>query len=123
MKRQTVQKKTILDIFANSKHPLSVAEMHEKAQEKLPSLGLATAYRRVKELLDSDMLKEVLLPQCSKKYEFNPNKHLHYFQCQYCHKTFGLKQCAGNLEKMLPDGFSLESHEIILYGRCQGCHN
>ncbi|SCA58351.1 Uncharacterized protein AB751O23_AA_00200 [Chlamydiales bacterium SCGC AB-751-O23] len=121
MTRQTTQKKAILEIFALSKHPLSVAELHQMAQEKLPSLGLATAYRRVKELLGQEHLKQITLPNCSKKYELNPNKHLHYFQCHYCQKTFGLQHCAGNFQKMLPEGFTLESHEVILYGRCQTC--
>jgi Fe2+ or Zn2+ uptake regulation protein len=30
--------------------------------------------------------------------------------------------CIAGLDRLAPEGFQAEAHEIVLYGRCQGCN-
>ncbi len=86
-----------------------------------PGLGLATVYRTIKLLLEEEVLSEVVLPGESARYELAGKHHHHHFHCRACRAVFELEGCPGEIGIDLPRGFQLEDHEIILYGRCEGC--
>jgi len=121
IERKTTQRLLIRELFEHTKRPLSVAEVLETASQTLPKLGVATVYRSINQLVEENWLKPVELPGETKRYERSDIGHHHHFHCRDCGRIFDVKGCPKNLSQMLPVGFRLQSHEVILYGLCQSC--
>jgi len=119
--RKTDQRAAIYETLKNSKRPLSVQELLEEAQKVYPGLGIATVYRNIKRLLEDDTICRVELQGSVCRYELTELEHHHHFHCQACKKVFDIHACIGNVEQLTPAGFTTDSHEIILYGRCPQC--
>lgn len=64
----------------------------------------------------------VPLPGDSPRYEPARHAHHHHFQCTECKRVFDVHQCPGDLAKLAPQGFTVERHEITLYGHCEQCN-
>lgn len=92
------------------------------AAAEIDGLGLATVYRTLKLGVEEGWLEPVELPNSPTRYEMAGKTHHHHFECRSCHKVFDVEGCPGNLQEFLPQGFSLDDHEIILYGRCDECN-
>lgn len=121
MKRQTKQKQTLLEVFQSSTTPLSAQEAWEVAKKDFPKIGLATIYRLLEEFLKQKLLKTVEIGGKAKKYTLLTPEHYHYFECNSCHELFPVDKCPPNLRDLLPPNFTIESHEILLFGRCPNC--
>ena len=102
------------------RRPLSPQEILEEARRQVPELGIATVYRNLKALQERDEIRAVELPGESPRYELASvaGVHHHHFRCTVCGKVFDLHACRLDLGSMIPPGFTLERHEITLYGRC-----
>jgi len=120
MVRSTRQKTAIRSVLEAARRPLSPQEILEQARDRVPELGIATVYRNLKALLASDEIRAVPLPGDNPRYELASvaSVHHHHFQCTACGRVFDLHACRLDLGTMIPSGFSLERHEITLYGRC-----
>ena len=121
MGRRTRQRTTIEEVFDDAGRPLSAAEALEVAQQSLPSLGIATVYRAVNDLMEAGRLRAVELPGQPARYERADLGHHHHFSCQECGRVFDVEGCPGRIAQMAPRGFTVESHEILLYGTCADC--
>jgi Fur family ferric uptake transcriptional regulator len=55
------------------------------------------------------------------RYETCGKTHHHYFRCRSCEQVFDIEGCPGHFEDLVPKGFALEDHELILYGLCSRC--
>lgn len=100
---------------------MSAQEAYQEAKLSMPKLGLATAYRVIKEMIEEKFIKAVSLPGDAQRYEVTRQDHHHYFQCTGCDKVFDVAGCPGNIAKIAPPGFEVHAHEVILYGHCEGC--
>ena len=78
-------------------------------------------YRNLKSLVENAELQVVQLPGENPRYERAGRHHHHHFQCRSCQRVFDVHACPGNLARMAPEGFSVEDHELTLYGRCADC--
>lgn len=121
MQRETVQRRAIREALRLAGRPLSPQELLDEAQKSVPGLGMATVYRTVKGLLDENWLAPVNLPGEPARYEIAGKPHHHHFHCKACSKVYEIAACPGKLDSMLPPGFTLEGHELILYGACPAC--
>lgn len=121
MRRKTQQRTAILQALEDADRPLSPQEILDSAREDTPSLGIATVYRNIRVLVDEDHLRSVDLPGAPSRYEVVGKGHHHHFHCRCCDRVFEVEECPGQLSDLLPAGFELEEHEIILYGRCPEC--
>jgi Fur family ferric uptake transcriptional regulator len=121
MQRNTSQRQAIQRIMQEVNRPLGPEEICDLAKAYCPGLGIATVYRALKEMVDNHMLTMVNLPGESARYEIAGKGHHHFFFCRQCKKTFDIKGCPGNLRSLIPTGFKLEEHEIVLYGLCCDC--
>jgi len=63
----------------------------------------------------------VRIPGGSPRYELADAAHHHYFRCRGCLEVYNVQGCVGNFATLVPEGFQLEAHELVLYGRCQRC--
>ena len=121
MERNTVQRRAIHKVLEQTGRPMGPPEIYEAARELTPGLGIATVYRTIKRLLDDGFLAQVELPGEAPRYELAGKEHHHHFRCTSCNKVFDLQGCPQAFKQILPRGFSLEGHEIFLFGRCQEC--
>jgi Fur family ferric uptake transcriptional regulator len=121
MQRSTRQRAAICEAIAEAQRPLSPQEVLEAAQRGVPELGLATVYRNLRLLLEDGQIQSVTLPGESARYEMAEHTHHHHFQCTDCHRVFDVHDCPGSLSQLAPKGFTVERHELTLYGRCRAC--
>lgn len=121
-KRKTQQRDAIRAALVEADRPLSPQEIQEAAQDRVPSLGIATVYRNIKAMIGDGSIQEVELPGAPSRYEIAGKDHHHHFHCRECDGVFEVQDCPGSLKDLAPPGFALESHEITLYGLCSGCN-
>jgi Fur family transcriptional regulator, ferric uptake regulator len=121
MQRQTRQRDAIRAALAAAGRPLSPHEVLAAARGAMPRLGIATVYRTVKALVAEGTLLAVELPGAPARYELAGKRHHHHFHCRACDGLFEVEACPAGIRGLLPGGFRLEGHEIILYGVCRGC--
>ena len=120
-KRKTQQQMLIRGLFQHTERPLSAQELFEAVAPIQPSIGIATVYRGIKSLLEEGFIAPVEIPGTSPRYERTSAHHHHHFLCQKCDRVFAVAGCPGQLEKIVPPGFKLASHRIILEGSCVSC--
>ena len=121
MERSTRQRTAIRSVIDAAGRPLSPQEVLQAAQAEVPALGLATIYRNLKQMVEAGEILAVTLPGESPRYEAAQHAHHHHFQCTTCKRVFDVHDCPGDLATLAPKGFTVERHEITLYGRCDQC--
>jgi len=121
MDRSTRQRHTIQLVFKAAERPLNVQEVLEGGQQILPALGIATVYRAVKTLMEEQWLVSVQIPGDIPYYEPAGKSHHHHFRCRTCNKVYELQDCMIDFKKLVPAGFSLDTHDVLLYGTCRFC--
>ena len=121
VERQTKQREAIRALFHEQGDPLMPQEILESAGKVVPKLSMATVYRTIRSLEELGEIVAVELPGEPARYELAGKGHHHHFRCDACGKAFDIDKCPGNLSKMIPDGFTLRTHDITLYGLCDTC--
>ena len=123
MQRKTQQREAIRQVLIEGARPLSPQEVLERGQQLVPGLGIATVYRTLKSLVDDAWLRIVELPGAAPRYELAGKGHHHHFHCRGCDRLYEVDNCPGKFSAMTPAGFSLEAHDLILYGLCRDCQS
>jgi len=121
MERSTRQRHSIRSAIEAAGRPLLPAEILVQAQRDVPALGLATVYRNIKQLLEAGDILLVELPGQPPRYELAGHKHHHHFHCHDCGRVFDVHACPGDMQKLAPPGFTVDGHELTLYGLCSDC--
>ena len=121
MERSTRQRSAIHEAIEVAARPLLPNEVLILAQRDVPELGIATVYRNLKSLVEEGLVTSVMLPGETARFEAKGHGHHHHFQCRSCSKVFDVHACPGNLSQLAPQGFTVEDHELTLYGRCSEC--
>lgn len=121
MERNTRQRSAIRDAIAQAERPLLPQEVLDAAQQAVPGLGIATVYRNLKVLVEEGALQPVHLPGENPRFELVGRHHHHHFQCRQCQRVFDVHACPGDLSRLAPQGFTVEDHDLTLYGRCSDC--
>lgn len=121
MQRDTRQRHIIRTVFQEHPAPLLVGDILTRGQKHLPSLSQATVYRAVRDLVTEGYLSVVELPGEPPRYERSGKSHHHHFLCRKCEQVFELEGCVAGWRDLIPDGFTVQEHEIILYGLCREC--
>lgn len=120
MERSTKQRAAIQDALSKLGRPLLPQELLAEAQRSVPSLSLATVYRNIKDLVAEGLVDVVSLPSATDRYEIHKHHH-HHFHCNSCQQVTDIDACPGDLSKLMPKGYTLEAHQITLYGTCPAC--
>ena len=87
----------------------------------VPSLGIATVYRTINSLSDEGWIHSVDLPGEPARYERCGKPHHHHFICRGCGLAFDVAACPEDVERLAPAGFTVDSHDLVLYGHCPAC--
>lgn len=123
MERKTVQRQAIRQVFLDTDRPMSTGEVLVAARSHSKGLGIATVYRTIKSLLAERFLIAVEIPGEPARYEVAGKDHHHHFLCKRCGRMFEVEGCPKNLLAMVPSGFRLEGHDVLLYGACDKCRD
>lgn len=121
MERSTRQRSAIRSVIEAATRPLSPQEVLDGARGEVAGLGIATVYRNLKLLVEEGSVQPVELPGASPRYESTRLAHHHHFQCRACQRVFDVHGCPGDLGRLAPPGFSVDAHELTLYGHCAEC--
>jgi len=122
-RRDTPQQRAVREALERAGRPLSILEIHSLARDEVPAIGVRTVYRVVGRLLDDGVISPVPIPGDADRYEMAAvaATHHHHFRCESCERVFDVSGCAGRLERLLPEGFTLAGHELVLWGECAAC--
>lgn len=121
MVRTTQQRKAIYNALVEYGRPLSVNEILELARSEVARLGVATVYRNLKVLQEEGQVVQVDVPGQPPRWEIAPEGHHHHFLCNTCDKLFEIHGCPEGIKQLLPEGYTLEEHDILLRGQCNTC--
>lgn len=121
MLRNTSQREAIRKVIFRANRPLSTEEIYAMSRKMIPGLGIATVYRTLRSLREEGAIHEVDLPGQSSRWELADKDHHHHFLCRSCDKLYEIEGCLGGIDRLLPPGYSLEAHNILLEGQCRDC--
>lgn len=144
MERLTRQRLAVLESLSGSGRTLSPAEILELARQDAPGLNLSTVYRQLKALESDGELVKVELPGQPARFEvrcsLGPGEHQpasnlhesanlaeqqphhhHHFHCLICNSVVPIHGCPGTMQELAPSGYLVESHDLVLHGRCAEC--
>lgn len=124
-KKNTKQRKIILDIIESSSSPLTAEQILKFANEKYPNIAKTTIYRNIDLLLQDNEIARFRLDDNSYSYMSN-KKHEHFIRCKKCGKISPIEDCPiEELEDKISKetGFEITNHSIELSGYCNNCKN
>jgi len=121
VKRETRQRDAIYRALLKAKRPLSVDEVLGLAKKEVASLGIATVYRNLKALQSEGSIVQIDLPGKAARWEITPEHHHHHFLCRKCDRLLEIYDCPDTIARLLPEGYALEEHYIVLSGQCDAC--
>ncbi len=122
----TIQREVILETLYNSDEHLTPESLHNLMQEKFPNLntGIATVYRTLSLLEDSNMVTSLSFGAQGKKYELGAKNHHDHLICTEC----------GNIAEFVDEqieqrqqdiadklNFKMTDHSMQIYGICKDC--
>lgn len=122
----TIQREVILDMLYNSDEHLTPESLHHLIQEKHPDLntGIATVYRTLSLLEDSEMVTSLSFGAQGKKYELGAKDHHDHIICTKCGmiSEFVDDDIESRQQKIAEElGFLMQEHSMQIYGICQPC--
>jgi len=123
----TIQRKVILETLYNSDEHLTPEALHQLIQKKFPDLktGIATIYRTLSLLEDSNMVTSLSFGAQGKKYELGAKEHHDHLICTECGSIteFVDEQIEERQHKISDElGFKMSDHSMQIYGLCKDCN-
>jgi Fur family ferric uptake transcriptional regulator len=118
---QTHQRQAIFDALIHAPGPLCTQEIHDAASKTIPQLGIATVYRTINLLLEQGEIQTVTIGSKDVRYEPANRGHHHHFLCHECNTVYDMPCIHSSMSQMLPEGFAMDEHEIIIRGTCSNC--
>lgn len=122
----TIQREVILETLYNSDEHLTPEALHHLIQDKEPDLktGIATVYRTLALLEESNVVTSLSFGAQGKKYELGAKEHHDHLICTECGKITEFvdeeieKRQHAITEKL---GFNMSDHSMQIYGICSEC--
>jgi Fur family ferric uptake transcriptional regulator len=124
----TIQREVILETLYNSDEHLTPESLHHLIQEKFPDLktGIATVYRTLSLLEDSNMVTSLSFGAQGKKYELGAKNHHDHLICTECGRiTEFVDEQIETRQHLIANelGFKMQDHSMQIYGICSSCQN
>ena len=122
----TIQREVILETLYNSDEHLTPESLHHLIQENFPDLktGIATVYRTLSLLEESQMVTSLSFGAQGKKYELGAKEHHDHMICTSCGTITEfvdeeIEKRQDAIAKVL--GFEISDHSMQIYGICKEC--
>ncbi len=122
----TIQREVILNTLYNSDEHLTPESLHHLIQDKAPELktGIATIYRTLSLLEDSNLVTSLSFGAQGKKYELGAKDHHDHMICTECGDiTEFVDDSIEKRQHEIADslGFKMNDHSMQIYGICKNC--
>ena len=122
--RMTRSRAAILQVLASSSEHLKVAEVHRRAKEIDPRVGLASVYRTMDLLARLRLVKHVHVEHRHRHYASITEHHSHHLVCRRCGLAIEFFDCrAERLARTIArrTDFTIEDHCMEFFGVCGKC--
>jgi len=122
----TIQREIILQTLYNSDEHLTPEALHQLIQKEHPDLktGIATIYRTLSRLEESDIVTSLSFGAQGKKYELGAKDHHDHMICTECGNIteFVDNEIEKRQELIAKEfGFQIIDHSMQIYGLCKNC--
>jgi Fur family ferric uptake transcriptional regulator len=122
----TIQREIILETLYNSDEHLTPESLHHLIQKGYPTLkvGIATVYRTLSLLEESQMVTYLSFGAQGKKYELGAKEHHDHLICTECGEIteFVDEQIEARQHTITEKlGFKMNDHSMQIYGICKKC--
>lgn len=124
--KSTRQREVVIETLFNSNRHFTPEELYLHIKELHPKLnvGIATVYRTLNLLEDSNIISSISFGVQGKKYEMNSKSHHDHMICSECNKI--IEFISDEIEKIQQDiasknGFKITGHIMQLHGICKEC--
>ncbi len=124
--KYTKQREVIFETLLNSDKHLNAEDLYNIVSEKYPDekIGIATVYRALSFLEESQLISSISLDKDGKKFESTSKEHHDHIICTKCNKI--IEFVDNDIEKKQEEvadkyNFKLLNHTMYLYGICKDC--
>jgi Fur family transcriptional regulator, ferric uptake regulator len=124
--KYTKQREIIFETLLNTDKHLTAEELYTKVMADYPeeNIGIATVYRALAFLEESNLISSISLNKDGKKFESNTKEHHDHLICTKCDKI--IEFVDEDIEKKQETiakkyNFTLTDHTMYLYGICKEC--
>lgn len=117
-RRLTRQLEAVWDAVKDETSHPTADQIYERVRTVIPNISLGTVYRNLQKLVAEGKLQVLTLGRTQR---FDPTLKRHeHFICEKCGRVYDLFVDPG--EKIpAPEGFTVTSHQLALYGACRRC--
>lgn len=120
----TRPRRAVIHALAEAAEPLSINDLHERAQDIAEDVGLVTVYRTLELLQELDLARPVHLGHNCHGYILATPGHTHHLVCRRCNTAIEFEGC--DLEAFFTEieaktGFRVTGHWLELEGLCMAC--
>ncbi len=123
-RRYSKKREAILGAISSTKSHPSAEWVYNRLKPEFPDLSLGTVYRNIAQFKDEGKVICVGVVGGQERYDANVQPHLH-FVCGDCSAVIDMdvEYCSSDLAARVEQkyGFSVSSHETIVYGSCDQC--
>jgi Fur family ferric uptake transcriptional regulator len=122
--RPTRQRVLVLEALAGEPNDATAQEIHARLRDAGHRVGLATVYRTLSVLSQSDVVDALMHRPDEACYRLCIAGHHHHLVCTGCHRVVELGDC--DLEPWLAQlgaeqGFTVTAHTVEVAGLCGDC--
>ena len=123
MKRNTIQKKLVLEAVTELRNHPTADEVYTKVSSWYPNISRSTVYRNLNQMAEEGSIANIRVPDAADRYDHITEKHYHV-RCVKCGRVFD-----ADIEYMpdfkIPvenaDGFLYLGYELMFEGICPAC--
>jgi Fur family ferric uptake transcriptional regulator len=126
--KNTKQREVVIETLYNCDQHYSPEELYLKIKDKYPALniGIATVYRTLNLLEESDIVTSISFGIQGKKYEIGSKEHHDHMICTECDAI--IEFVSDEIEALQDQiakehGFIISTHIMQLHGICKECQN
>ncbi len=122
--RLTQPRLAVLRVLAATTAHLKVAELHRRAMQIAPRIGLASVYRTMDLLARLRLVKHVHMDHRHRHYAPVTDSHCHHLVCNTCGRVVEFSDCrADGLARTLArrTKFRIDGHCMDFFGQCPQC--
>lgn len=123
MKYSKQREEILNEVRSRKDHP--TADMvYKSVITRISNISLGTVYRNLNQLVEYGMIRKILVPDDSDRFDFNLNHHQHLY-CTVCKKIFDIdSEMLNGIDKIIEKETKhiILSHEIVFTGICENCN-
>ena len=124
MQRNTVQRRMVLDALQRLRSHPTVDEVFAEVCKEHPSISKTTVYRNLRQLADSNAIRQLFMADGLERYDFVSKRHSH-FSCKRCGSIIDVEvEYFESMNDLVRKkyGFLVDEHNVMFSGICIGCH-